>query len=170
MDQPENQKNICTEKHVWVQAHQGLWPLLRWQPRTHGKYWAACVINRQGHFIDFYHVVYSQVVFATPGMLHAGQSLQIFKKWAGNEKNMVRCTGGRRNKWKRRQESHQLVLPFQVIMPGYCVQGTIGHKILNGQRKLEMEGRATVRWFSFSIWISPNSFAPIWVRLVTHFV
>lgn len=32
-------------------------------------------------------------------------------------------------------------------MPGYCVQGTIGHKILNGQRKLEMEGRATVRIF-----------------------
>ncbi|KAF6109185.1 integrator complex subunit 11 [Phyllostomus discolor] len=45
------------------------------------------------------------VVFATPGMLHAGQSLQIFRKWAGNEKNMV-------------------------IMPGYCVQGTVGHKIL----------------------------------------
>lgn len=42
-----------------------------------------------------------QVVFATPGMLHAGQSLQIFKKWAGNEKNMVRCTGGRRNQRKR---------------------------------------------------------------------
>ncbi|XP_034392391.1 integrator complex subunit 11 [Cyclopterus lumpus] len=71
------------------------------------------------------------VVFATPGMLHAGQSLQIFKKWAGHEKNMV-------------------------IMPGYCVQGTIGHKILNGQRKLEMEGRATldvklqVEYMSFS--------------------
>ncbi|CAG6021878.1 unnamed protein product [Menidia menidia] len=71
------------------------------------------------------------VVFATPGMLHAGQSLQIFKKWAGNEKNMV-------------------------IMPGYCVQGTIGHKILNGQRKLEVEGRATlevklqVEYMSFS--------------------
>ncbi|KAG2459052.1 ACAP3 protein, partial [Polypterus senegalus] len=29
------------------------------------------------------------VVFATPGMLHAGQSLQIFKKWAGNDKNML---------------------------------------------------------------------------------
>uniref|UniRef100_H3BHM8 Integrator complex subunit 11 n=1 Tax=Latimeria chalumnae TaxID=7897 RepID=H3BHM8_LATCH len=29
------------------------------------------------------------VVFATPGMLHAGQSLQIFRKWAGNEKNML---------------------------------------------------------------------------------
>lgn len=37
-----------------------------------------------------------QVVFATPGMLHAGQSLQIFKKWAGNEKNMVGLT----KKWK----------------------------------------------------------------------
>lgn len=59
------------------------------------------------------------VVFATPGMLHAGQSLQIFRKWAGNEKNMV-------------------------IMPGYCVQGTVGHKILSGQRKLEMEGRQMV--------------------------
>lgn len=67
------------------------------------------------------------VVFATPGMLHAGQSLQIFRKWAGNEKNMV-------------------------IMPGYCVQGTVGHKILSGQRKLEMEGRQMVStslsWFS----------------------
>uniref|UniRef100_A0A3Q4BIY8 Integrator complex subunit 11 n=1 Tax=Mola mola TaxID=94237 RepID=A0A3Q4BIY8_MOLML len=44
----------------------------------------------------------------------------------------------------------------KVIMPGYCVQGTIGHKILNGQRKLEMEGRATldvklqVEYMSFS--------------------
>ncbi len=35
-------------------------------------------------------ILFNQVVFATPGMLHAGQSLQIFKKWAGNEKNMVR--------------------------------------------------------------------------------
>jgi integrator complex subunit 11 len=29
------------------------------------------------------------VVFATPGMLHAGLSLAIFKKWAPNENNMV---------------------------------------------------------------------------------
>lgn len=31
--------------------------------------------------------------------------------------------------------------PPQVIMPGYCVQGTVGHKILSGTRKLDMEGR-----------------------------
>lgn len=29
-------------------------------------------------------------------------------------------------------------------MPGYCVQGTVGHKILSGQRKLELEGRQVV--------------------------
>lgn len=29
------------------------------------------------------------VVFATPGMLHAGLSLQLFKKWAPFENNMV---------------------------------------------------------------------------------
>jgi len=37
-----------------------------------------------------------------------------------------------------------IVFVFQVIMPGYCVQGTVGHKILNGQKKLEIEGRQTV--------------------------
>ena len=30
------------------------------------------------------------VVFASPGMLHAGLSLQLFKKWAPDPKNMVR--------------------------------------------------------------------------------
>lgn len=59
------------------------------------------------------------VVFATPGMLHAGLSLQIFKKWAPNENNMV-------------------------IMPGYCVQGTIGHKVLGGAKKVEFENRQVV--------------------------
>ncbi|CAH1774605.1 unnamed protein product [Owenia fusiformis] len=71
------------------------------------------------------------VVFATPGMLHAGLSLQIFKKWAPFENNMV-------------------------IMPGYCVAGTVGHKILNGVRKLELENKKTldvkmsVQYMSFS--------------------
>lgn len=61
----------------------------------------------------------AMVVFATPGMLHAGLSLQIFKKWAPNENNMV-------------------------IMPGYCVQGTIGHKVLGGAKKIEFENRTVV--------------------------
>lgn len=33
------------------------------------------------------------VVFATPGMLHAGLSLQIFKKWASDENNMLIMPG-----------------------------------------------------------------------------
>lgn len=32
-----------------------------------------------------------QVLFATPGMLHAGLSLFVFKRWAPDPKNMVRC-------------------------------------------------------------------------------
>lgn len=73
----------------------------------------------------------AMVVFATPGMLHAGLSLQIFKKWAPNPLNMV-------------------------IMPGYCVAGTIGHKILGGAKRVETEKgvfidvRMAVEYMSFS--------------------
>ncbi|XP_038052919.1 integrator complex subunit 11-like [Patiria miniata] len=71
------------------------------------------------------------VVFATPGMLHAGLSLQIFRNWASNPLNMV-------------------------IMPGYCVAGTVGNKILSGAKKIEMENRQvidvklSVQYMSFS--------------------
>lgn len=71
------------------------------------------------------------VVFATPGMLHSGLSLQIFRKWAPNENNMV-------------------------IMPGYCVAGTVGHKVLSGAKKIEFENRQivevkmSVQYMSFS--------------------
>ncbi|CAH8848601.1 unnamed protein product [Trichobilharzia szidati] len=70
------------------------------------------------------------VVFATPGMLHAGQSLHIFRKWASDERNMV-------------------------IIPGYCVAGTVGYKILNGVKRLEfdkqvLEVKMCVKYLSFS--------------------
>jgi integrator complex subunit 11 len=52
-------------------------------------------------------------------MLHAGLSLAIFKKWASDEKNMV-------------------------IIPGYCVAGTVGHKVLSGQKKIEMDRKSVV--------------------------
>ena len=57
------------------------------------------------------------VVLSTPGMLHGGLSLQIFEEWCGSEQNMI-------------------------IMPGYCVAGTVGHKILNGTRTLDRPGKA----------------------------
>lgn len=54
------------------------------------------------------------VVFATPGMLHGGLSLELFKRWCTNPKNMI-------------------------IMPGYCVAGTVGNKILSGMREIELK-------------------------------
>jgi len=71
------------------------------------------------------------VVDATPCMLHAGLSLQIFEKWCSDEKNMI-------------------------IMPGYCVAGTVGHKILNGAKRIEIkkgivhEVKMSVQYMSFS--------------------
>ena len=74
------------------------------------------------------------VLFATPGMLHAGTCLpnsvillmrdvgtsyEVFKKWAGNEKNML-------------------------IMPGYCVAGTLGAKVLAGQKQIEVDRKTTI--------------------------
>lgn len=41
-------------------------------------------------------------------------SLEIFKKWCGDERNLL-------------------------IIPGFCVSGTVGARVLSGQRRLEME-------------------------------
>ncbi|CAI2169238.1 12780_t:CDS:2 [Funneliformis geosporum] len=54
------------------------------------------------------------VLFATPGMLHIGTSLEVFKKWAPHPENMV-------------------------IMPGYCVAGTVGAKVLNGDKEIYID-------------------------------
>jgi hypothetical protein len=74
------------------------------------------------------------VLFATPGMLHAGTSLEVFKKWAGNEKNLT-------------------------IIPGYCVVGTVGNKLTAGRKgpfKVELDKntvldvRCKIKYLSFS--------------------
>ncbi|KCV70343.1 hypothetical protein H696_02670 [Fonticula alba] len=70
------------------------------------------------------------VLFATPGMLHAGTSLEVFKKWAPDPRNML-------------------------IMPGYCVAGTVGARVLAGQKEIEIDKKyipvnLSVRNMSFS--------------------
>lgn len=71
------------------------------------------------------------VLFATPGMLNIGTSLEVFKKWAPDPKNMV-------------------------IMPGFCVAGTVGAKVLEGAKKITtqdhhvIEVNLQVRNLSFS--------------------
>lgn len=46
------------------------------------------------------------VLFATPGMLHGGISVTVFKEWCNDPKNTL-------------------------IIPGYCVPGTLGNKLLS---------------------------------------
>jgi integrator complex subunit 11 len=63
------------------------------------------------------------VLFATPGMLHAGTSLEVFKKWATNDLNMCILPG---------YEFSLLDIVLSVF--SYCVVGTVGNKLLAGQR------------------------------------
>ena len=70
------------------------------------------------------------VIFATPGMLHGGLSLSLFCELAGDPRNTV-------------------------IIPGYCIQGTPGHKILSGERELFIDNktinvRCDISYMSFS--------------------
>lgn len=60
-----------------------------------------------------------QVLFATPGMLHAGLSLHVFVKWAPDPRNMV-------------------------ILPGYCVAGTVGAKVIAGHKRIEIDRNTTI--------------------------
>ncbi|PVU93062.1 hypothetical protein BB559_003463 [Furculomyces boomerangus] len=60
------------------------------------------------------------VTFATPGMLHIGMSLEIFKKWAPDPKNML-------------------------IIPGYCVSGTVGAKVLAGATVVDIDQYTKVK-------------------------
>ncbi|KAJ6324152.1 hypothetical protein OIU76_011448 [Salix suchowensis] len=48
------------------------------------------------------------VLFATPGMISGGFSLEVFKQWAPCEMNLI-------------------------TLPGYCVAGTVGHKLMSGK-------------------------------------
>ncbi|KAH3767786.1 integrator complex subunit 11 [Pelomyxa schiedti] len=57
------------------------------------------------------------VLLASPGMLHGGMSLEVFKKWAPFEQNLV-------------------------ILPGYCSPGTVGNKIYpSGAKHVEVDGK-----------------------------
>lgn len=55
------------------------------------------------------------VIFSSPGMLHSGNSLRIFKSICSDSRNLV-------------------------ILPGYCVRGTLGDKILSGSKLERIEG------------------------------
>ncbi|KAJ3129547.1 Integrator complex subunit 11 [Nowakowskiella sp. JEL0407] len=59
------------------------------------------------------------VLFASPGMLHSGMSLDMFKKWSHDPRNMI-------------------------IMPGYCTPGTVGAKVLAGEKMIAIDKYTTI--------------------------
>lgn len=72
------------------------------------------------------------VLFASPGMLTGGLSLEVFKHWAPFEQNMV-------------------------VVPGYCVPGTVGHKLMSGKptrididKRTQLDVRCQIHHLSFS--------------------
>eukprot|EP00299_Pterocystis_sp_00344_P004634 c158_g1_i1.p1 GENE.c158_g1_i1~~c158_g1_i1.p1 ORF type:complete len:365 (+),score=37.55 c158_g1_i1:485-1579(+) len=74
----------------------------------------------------------AMVLFATPGMLHAGMSLEVFKLWAPDSKNLI-------------------------LIPGYCVKGTVGAKLLSHTKgwmeidqNTKVDVQCQVRYMSFS--------------------
>ncbi|KAF3649244.1 Cleavage and polyadenylation specificity factor subunit 3-II [Capsicum annuum] len=73
------------------------------------------------------------VLFATPGMLTGGFSLEVFKQWAPCEQNLI-------------------------ALPGYCVAGTVGRKlmsaktpaIINVDKNTQIDVRCQIHRLSFS--------------------
>lgn len=55
------------------------------------------------------------VIFSSPAMLHHGHSLRIFKNICENKRNLV-------------------------ILPGYCLRGTVGERVLAGAKRLNIMG------------------------------
>ncbi|KAK3130000.1 hypothetical protein QOZ80_6BG0487650 [Eleusine coracana subsp. coracana] len=84
---------------------------------------------------DFKHVCHFErsyinnpgpcVLFATPGMIFGGFSLEVFKKWAPSEKNLV-------------------------ALPGYCSPGSIGQKILSKDNDTHIDVRCQIHQLAFS--------------------
>lgn len=56
------------------------------------------------------------LVIATPGMLHAGTSLEVFKDFCEDPRNLL-------------------------LIPGYCVSGTLGNKLLGGAKEVWLDGK-----------------------------
>ena len=44
-----------------------------------------------------------------------------------------------------------LMQKLQVVIPGYCVAGTVGHKVLSGQKKIELDKKSVVSCDMFTM-------------------
>lgn len=53
-------------------------------------------------------------------------------------------------------------------MPGYCVAGTVGHRILNGARKIELENKQMVIVFKFCCLLSQPTYSSFVADFYKH--
>uniref|UniRef100_A0A8C9GQN2 Integrator complex subunit 11 n=1 Tax=Piliocolobus tephrosceles TaxID=591936 RepID=A0A8C9GQN2_9PRIM len=74
------------------------------------------------------------VVFATPGMISSGLSLRVFKAWAPDARNLI-------------------------VIPGYCVQGTIGNKLIMGEKQIKMDEKTIINVACKIIYLSFSAHA-----------
>ncbi|UKK01463.2 hypothetical protein MACK_002277 [Theileria orientalis] len=84
------------------------------------------------------------VLFATPGMVHTGLSLKACKMWSSNPKNLI-------------------------LIPGYCVQGTVGNKLISGEKSIKTNTgviniKCKVKYLSFSA----HADSPGILKLIKH--
>ena len=54
-------------------------------------------------------------------------------------------------------------MKLQVVIPGYCVAGTVGHKVLSGQKKIELDKKSVVSYETFA------KFTPIIIIIISIF-
>ncbi|CRG94273.1 cleavage and polyadenylation specificity factor, putative [Plasmodium gallinaceum] len=105
---------------------------------------SSCISTKKKNLFDFTNIFpfmnnylnenRPMVLFATPGMLHTGLSLKAFKSWASNSKNLI-------------------------ILPGYCVQGTVGHKLIMGERKISVDANTVIKVSCKIIYLSFSAHA-----------
>ncbi|KAF6150790.1 hypothetical protein GIB67_020873 [Kingdonia uniflora] len=74
------------------------------------------------------------VLFATPGMIGGGFSLEVFKHWAPLKENLI-------------------------TLPGYCMAGTIGHKLMAGDKNVfvDKDTKIAVRCKIHQLAFSPHT-------------
>ncbi|SPJ08611.1 cleavage and polyadenylation specificity factor, putative [Plasmodium sp. DRC-Itaito] len=105
---------------------------------------SSCMSNEKENLFDFVNISpflnnylnekRPMVLFATPGMLHTGLSLKAFKAWAGNPQNLI-------------------------VLPGYCVQGTVGHKLIMGEKQISLDGTTYIKVLCKIIYLSFSAHA-----------
>ncbi|OWM67804.1 hypothetical protein CDL15_Pgr010742 [Punica granatum] len=99
------------------------------------------------------------VLFATPGMISGGFSLEVFKHWAPSELNLITLPGQFYGLVSNFNYGNQDISCKNFYLM-YCVAGTIGHKLMSGRATtidLDKDTRIDVRCQIHQLSFSPHT-------------